>query len=96
MKTPELNEKVIQKLQEFESLAPISASQNWDIAMQTRLQLTHQAQPSARGHYSLVLVGLVLVNGLFVLFSLMKTPQTETPRTTNLEVISSELLITSN
>jgi hypothetical protein len=96
MKPNELNEKVIEKLHEFEALAPIYPSADWDAELQMKLQFTTSIKTTFLSKYNLILVFIVLLNCGLIMFSLWSEPKPIPTRTTNLEMISNELLITSN
>jgi len=96
MKSNELNEKVLKKLQEFETLENIYPSPDWDTELHIKLQLNSSIKANYISKYNFILVCIVLLNCGLILFSLFNEPKQTTSRTTNLELISNELLITSN
>ncbi len=96
MKPNALNEKVIEKLQEFETLENIHPSSDWDAKLQMKLQLNTTIKTNFIGKYNLILVCIIVLNCGLIVFSLVNELKRTTTRTTNLELISNELLITSN
>ncbi len=95
MKPNTLNEKVIEKLQEFESLENIYPSSDWDYELQMKLQMHASIKTTFISKYNFILVCIVLINCGLIVFSLLNESKPTTTRTTNLEVISNELLISS-
>lgn len=96
MKPSELNEKVKAQLLELDSLNFISASAKWDREMSIRLESIQQHKPKKNINYALFFISLAIINGVIVLFSLTENKQEDTSHFTRLQVISNELLITSN
>ena len=96
MKPNKLNEKVIQKLLEFDTLENINPSTNWDTELNLKLQLNSTVKPNFITKYNLILVCVVLLNCSLILYSMLYESKQTTNRTMNLELISNELLITSN
>lgn len=96
MKSNTLNEKVLKKLHEFETLENIHPSSDWDTELQLKLQLNSSIKTNFISQYSVILVCIVLLNCGLLLFSVFNKPKETISRTTNLELISNELLITSN
>lgn len=92
----ELNEQVRAKLLEFDSLDAISASEKWDTALEIRLEILERYQPKKNLNYGLFFLSLLLINGFIMMYSLVDTPEKDTVHVTNLQVISNEILITSN
>lgn len=96
MKQNELNQKVTEKIHEFETLKPIYSAPNWEIELNLRLQLSSKVKPNFIGKYNLILVCIVVLNCGLIAFSLLTESEKVTNRTSNLKVISNELLITTN
>ena len=91
-----INDKVFQKLLEFEQLEMPTCSANWETELERKLQVTEPTTTNNADDYSILILALFLVNvGLFALsVATKKTPTTS--RTVDLQIISNELLISSN
>lgn len=96
MKSLELNEKIQAQLLEFETLNTIKVSEKWDSELRIRLELQQQYPTNKNVNYTLFFISLAIINCFIVMFSLIKTNEVDTLRSSNLEMISNELLITSN
>lgn len=96
MKSNALNEKALKKLHEFETLENIHPSSDWDTELQLKLQLNSSIKTNVISQYTVILVCIVLLNCGLLLFSVFNKQKQTISRTTNLELISNELLITSN
>jgi hypothetical protein len=96
MKSKKLNEKVLKKLHEFETLENIHPSSDWDAELYTKLQLNSSIKTNIISKYNVIIICIVLLNSGLLLFSLLNEPKQSSKRTTNLKLISNELLITSN
>jgi hypothetical protein len=91
-----ISDKVFQKLLEFEQLEMQKCSPNWDTNLEQKLKMTEPTTTNNTDGYSIFILALFLVNvGLFALsVDTNKTPTTS--RTVDLQIISNELLISSN
>lgn len=96
MKSNELNKKVLKKLHEFESIENIYPSLDWEAKLKTKIQFNSSIKNTFISKYSLTLGCVVLLNFGLLVFSIYNESKKSKTRTTNLELISNELLITSN
>ena len=96
MKSKELNEKILKKFHEFETLENIHPSSDWDTELHIKLQLNSSIKTNFISKYNVIIICIVLLNSGLLLFSLLNEPKQSSKRTTNLKLISNELLITSN
>ena len=96
MKPNKLNEKVKAKLLEFETLASFNPSPDWDDQLNRKLQSKFPRKNNYANNYQLILACIVVLNiGLVTLLS-FRVPEKTAARTARLELLSKELLLTSN
>ena len=96
MKSNKLNEKVLKKLHEFDTLENIYPNPYWETELHLKLQLNSSIKNNILSKYNVILVCIILLNCGLLLFSVFNKPKETISRTSNLELISNELLITSN
>ncbi len=96
MKPNELNEKVTAKLLEFETLASFNPSPDWDDQLNRKLQSNLSRKTNYANKYQLILACVVVLNIGLVALSLIRVPEKTAARTARLELLSKELLLTSN
>ncbi len=96
MKPNELNEKVTAKLLEFETLASFNPSPDWDDQLNRKLQSNLSRKTNYANKYQLILACVVVLNIGFFALSLIRVPEKTAARTARLELLSKELLLTSN
>ena len=96
MNNLEINKKVEQKLHEFETMKTISASDNWDAELTNKLYASQSIKQNYSKSYSLVLVVLTLINISFITYSYIGTTEKKETTYTDFQMVSNELLITSN
>ena len=96
MNNLEINKKVQQKLHEFETMKTISASNNWDAELTNKLYSSQSIKQNYSKSYSFVLVVLTLINISFITYSFIGTTEKKETTHADFQMVSNELLITSN
>ena len=96
MNNLEINKKVQQKLHEFETMKTISASDNWDAELTSKLYAGQSVKPNYSKSYGLILVILTLINISFITYSFIGTTEKKETTHADFQMVSNELLITSN
>ena len=96
MNNLEINKKVQQKLHEFETMKTISASDNWDAELTSKLYARLSVKSNYSKSYGLVLVVLTLINISFITYSYTGTIEKKETKHADFQMVSNELLITSN
>lgn len=96
MNHQEINKKIKQKLQDFESLEIISVSDNWDAQLNEKLFSNQSVKQKYVKKYTLILVCLVVLNISFITYTFIGTSERKENTTSNLRLVSNELLITLN
>ena len=95
MQEQELNNRVSQTLQEFESIENIQPSAEWNDSLMQRLSVAKQNSTTTfyLPKYAVVIAFVVMANIGFVFKTMMNDSQQTPSRDKELQVISKELLI---
>ena len=96
MNNLEINKRVQQKLHEFETMKTISASDNWDAELTSKLYAKQSLKLNYSKSYGLILVILTLINISFITYSFIGTTEKKETKHADFQMVSNELLITSN
>ena len=96
MGTRKTNTTVNQMLQEFEELAPITPSEDWEANLNIKLQLTTYRKKSTINYYSILLVVLTVINVAFIYVSSSRVNEKKVSKDEVYQKLTNELLITSN
>ena len=96
MNRNKLNENIMDKLYEFETLENIYPSLNWETKLESKLNLMSNKKSNLINKYNLILVSIGMINASIIVFSLLNESKKVSTRTRNFELISKELLIKSN
>ena len=96
MNRNKLNENIMDKLYEFETLENIYPSLNWETKLESKLNLKSNKKSNLINKYNLILVSIGMINASIIVFSLLNESKKVSTRTRNFEIISKELLIKSN
>ena len=87
-----LNKKVLQVLNEFESMGNIQPSVDWNQSLMNRIASSrvHKSPMSSITKYAVIVLCIVLVNIGFILNSMINNQQKAQHRNNELQVISKE------
>ena len=96
MNNLETNKKAQQKLHEFEAMEILSASDTWDAELNNKLYSKQSIKSNYSKSYGFVLVALTIINIGFITYSSMGTSEKKETIHADFEMVSNELLITSN
>jgi hypothetical protein len=96
MKQPEINQKVIQMLHDFEKLEAIDASDAWNQALMQQLvesEVVHSANSTLPLPYVTAILIFIVMNAVCIFNMFKNTHQPSFNRLAKLNIISKELLI---
>lgn len=96
MNNLEINKIVQHKLHEFETMKTISTSDNWDAELTNKLYSRQSIKQNYSKNYGLILVVLTLINISFITYSVIGTTEKKETTNADFQMVSNELLITSN
>lgn len=98
MKDPELHKKVLQTLNEFETMENIQQSEEWNKSLMERLATVKADSPSVFSYvkYTIAALLVILINIGFILTAINNDPHQTLQKDIELQIISKELLINSN
>ena len=94
MNESELSSKIQQKLVDFDNIGSIQPSEAWTLSLSSRLESGKKSYryPGASG-LLIAMIFLVLINLGFLLNAILKNSVSESYPASDLQVISSQLLI---
>ena len=96
MNNLEINKKALQKLAEFDAIDCVETSEKWEAVLQKKLVANQIVRTNFVKNYTLLLVGLVLLNSSLITYFVIGNTNKNETKITNLRLISNELLISSN
>lgn len=92
----EINKKINQIVFDFESSQITTNLNNWDAKLNNKLLSNQVIKSNYSSKYKLILVSLLLLNISYITYSLIKVYDKKENISSDLKLISSEILITSN
>jgi hypothetical protein len=96
MKNLQINNKVQQKLHEFEVMETISDSDNWDAQLNNKLYSKQTVKSHYSKNYGLALAALTLLNIGIMTYSFVGKSEKKETLEADFQLVSNELLIPSN
>jgi len=96
MNTNKLNNDIMDKLYEFETLENIYPSLDWDTKLESKLKLKSNQKSYFLNKYNLIVLSIGLINISLIVFSMLNESKKINSRSRNFELISKELLLKSN
>jgi len=96
MNTNKLNNDIMDKLYEFETLENIYPSLDWDTKLESKLKLKSNQKSYFLNKYNLIVLSIGLINVSLIVFSMLNESKKVNSRSRNFELISKELLLKSN
>ena len=92
----ELQNQVAQKIHEFEMAEALATSKDWDLNLYKKLNASTPSSNSSYLKYGLIMVVFIVLNAGFIWNVIINESPKEAVRTTELTMLYSELLLTSN
>lgn len=96
MNHSELQHQVAQKIHEFEMAEALVTSKDWDSNLYNKLQASTASSSNYSLKYAFIMLGFIVINAGFIWNVIKKESPKEPVRTTELTMLYSELLLTSN
>jgi hypothetical protein len=95
MKKQELNNKVLQTLQEFESIPSLQPTEAWEQDLMSKIDTAklHHASPISKTKIIVVILFIAAINIGFLLSAVVHHSHQTLSRNSDLQVISKEFLI---